>query len=164
MFKNDGEYVREDGFRIPTIIPLLKHRTEIRSLGPKTLQVVVSTLIESAKRWNANQNKCQGEEKENSQRKSVKILTLALRVFEQAPAKHSLKDRSVVFPGYSYMGALIAAGDANAPDNQTPADFENDLVSKFLHETRFQLFHNCRSLSLKADVLARYGDFNTWKG
>ena len=55
MFKEDGEFLPEEGFKT----------TEIRRLGPKTLQVVVSTLIVNAKHWNTYMHQFKGKEKDN---------------------------------------------------------------------------------------------------
>jgi len=141
MFKEDGEFLPEEGFKT----------TEIRRLGPKTLQVVVSTLIVNAKHWNACIHKCKGEEKDNCIRQSTKSCLDALSIFEMSPARLKLKDRSIVFPGYSYMAALIKSGDVHAPNGMTLAEFQSDLSNRFMKETQFALYHHCRSLSLKAD-------------
>lgn len=54
---------------------------------------------------------------------------------------------------------LIKSGDVNAPEDQRPSDFEEEVASRFVQETQFALFHHCRSLSLKAEFLAKNQSF-----
>ena len=83
----------------------------------------------------------------------------ALAVFEQAPAKHSLKDRKVVFPGYCFFSTLIKCGFPDAPSDQNPTEFKNAIAAKFVRETQFQLFQHCRALSIKVEHLLRSNNF-----
>ena len=79
----------------------------------------------------------------------------------QSNSKHSLKGRSIVFPGYSFMNMMIKMmnSDFEAPNNQSKEAFEIELVSNFLQETTFQQYHHCRALAMKADVLRRTGRY-----
>lgn len=150
LFKADGEgeYCWEDGFT----------DSERDSFGPKTLQIAVSTLIGSSKMCVQNAT-CRGETNKTLLTKGRKSLFEGLDIFDKAQVKGSLKDRSFVFPGFSFLSVLIASGDMEPPDGQSPAEFENSVASSFVQETRHQLFHHCRSLALKADALAKYQDF-----
>lgn len=150
MFKKEGEYDCEVGFT----------HAEINSFGPKTLQRVVATLIGSAKRWGNQMSICKGEEYEFSLKKLCKSLLDAMSIFDEAPSKDSLKDRSVIFAGYSFMSLLINSGAVDAPDNRSSADFQNGLATSFVQDTEFQLFHDCRALAMRGDLLARNQQFN----
>lgn len=153
MFKAEGEYYScADGFT----------DMEVNSFGPKTLHLVIRTLIASAKRWRSNLS---AEEGLGPLYNATKRCMDALRIFEEAPASPLLKDRSVVaFPGYSLMGVLsilVKSGDISPPNpEQTPAEYEEDVAHKFVQETELHLYHHCRSLSLKADFLARNQKFD----
>lgn len=153
MFKQDGnEYDESEGFTTH----------EIRKMGPKTLEAVTAQLICNAKHWNTSMHGVQGrDEKDNRIKKSTKSCLDALRIFQQAPAKLQLKDRSVVFPGYSYLAVLLKSGDVDAPTDQSSAEFEQDIASKFVNETQFALFHHCRSLAMKAEFLANDQSFES---
>jgi hypothetical protein len=110
MFKDGGgDYFDEGGFTTH----------EIRSMGPKTLNCVVSALINNAKHFNSSTHGCKDEEERNGLiKKSTKSCMDALHIFHQAPARSKLKDRSVVFPGYSYMAVLIKSGDVVPPQGK----------------------------------------------
>jgi len=141
LFKADGEYSWEEGFNI----------TEISSLSAKHLQLVVSTMITSSKRW--------ADSGQSYLEKSAQICRDALSVFDLAPSKTSLRDRSFVFAGYSTLAQKASVGRIKAPDGQGQEEFENDIASSFLNETDFQQYHHCRALCVKADIMARYGNY-----
>mmetsp|Transcript_5880 Transcript_5880/g.13409 ORF Transcript_5880/g.13409 Transcript_5880/m.13409 type:complete len:828 (-) Transcript_5880:174-2657(-) len=151
MFKGgDGEYDVDDGYT----------ESEISSFGPKTLQVVVSTLISSTKYFSISTY--QNETRDEYIRKAGKSCIDALHIFENASAKNLLKDRSVVFPGYSCLLLLIKGDKINVSNrkDQSPAEFDNAIAANFVNETRFTLFHHCRALAMKADILARHQKFD----
>ena len=87
LFKSDGEYSWGDGF----------NSSEIRSLGPKDLEVVVSTMIASARRWDALFRS--DPNKEDTRKRAILTCMNSLSIFKYSPARKLLKDRSVVFPG-----------------------------------------------------------------
>jgi len=103
LFKSDGEYSWDDGF----------NSSETRSLGPKELEVVVSTMINSAKQWYEIFQSNPTEE--DAKTKATKTCLDALNVFKEAPAKLLLKDRIVVFPGYSQLIAIIKSQTSTPP-------------------------------------------------
>jgi len=151
MFKEHEEYNCEDGFT----------HAEISLFGPKTLHQVVTTLISSAKRWGSLTQTCKGEEYQRAVQKQIKSLLDAILIFEKAPSKHRLKDRSVIFQGYSFMSLIISTGAAiDTPGNQSTADFQNGIAKSFAQVTQFQLYHYCRALAMRAVLLARNRQFN----
>jgi len=153
LFKNDGEYQCDDGFT----------DAEIESFGPKTLKAVVSTLIKSAKRQTSSSYTLKGEECQRAVQQALKSGHEALRVFEKAPAKKSLKDRTVIFPGYSFISMMITAGSSIAIPNiegSFSTNIELVIASNFVRENQFQLFHYCRALVMRAEVLGRSQQFN----
>ncbi|KAL9184789.1 hypothetical protein ACHAXT_012759 [Thalassiosira profunda] len=150
LFKDDSEYSNE-GFT----------DSEVRSFGPKTLQVVIAALVSTAKRSMNHRGTCnEDEEKERYREMGIKSAYGAMDVFERAPAKHLIQDRSVLFPAYSLMSVLIKGGISMTPNDQSAADFENGFASHFVRDTSFQLVHHCRSLSMKAEALATHGRFD----
>ena len=72
-------------------------------MGPKTLEVIVSSLISRSKRLAAYTTSCHGDERTKCMGESFMSMRDALNIFDVAPAKRMVKDRSVVFPGYSFM-------------------------------------------------------------
>jgi len=151
LFKSDGEYTWEDGF----------NSSEIRSLGPKELEVVVSTMIDSAKRWwKVFQSKPSDNEGEEAKSRAFRTCMGSLSIFKEAPAKKLMKDRSVIFPGYSFMVAMTKMVQTyNPPDGQSPEDFENEVALSFVEETSFQQYHHGRSLAMKADMMRKHGRY-----
>ena len=128
MFKDGGgDYFEENGFTTH----------EIRSMGPKTLSCVVSALINNAKHFNSSMHGCKDEEERNVLiKKSTKSCMDALHIFQQAPARGKLKDRSVVFPGYSYMAVLIKSGDVAPPQGKAEgSNIEWFLTTSLAHST-----------------------------
>jgi len=151
LFKSDGEFSWETEF----------DSSEVNTLGPKELEVVVSTMIDSAKRWlKVLMSKSDKEEEaDEAQLRSVKACNDALNMFKDAPAKKLLKDRSVVFPGYSFMISMIKMGAYNPPDGQSLEEYECELACSFVKETVFQQYHHCRALAMKADMLRKHGRY-----
>lgn len=150
LFKSDGEFSWETEF----------DSSEVNTLGPKELEVVVSTMIDSAKRWlKVLMTKPGKEEEDEAQLRSVKACNDALNMFKEAPAKKLLKDRSVVFPGYSFMISMIKMGAYNPPDSQSLEEYECELACSFVKETVFQQYHHCRALAMKADMLRKHGRY-----
>ena len=82
LFKEDGDYA-SDGFT----------ESEIRRFGPKTLQVVLETLICNAKRFMNLRGTSPSEERETSKELGVRHCLDAVSIFERAHAKHQMKDR-----------------------------------------------------------------------
>ena len=133
IFKVEGEYDWETGFNV----------SEINSLGPKELEVVVSTMIDSAKRWwKIFQSKPSKDKGEEAKSRAVRTCMDSLSIFKDAPARKSLKDRSVIFPGYSFMVAMIKVLNTyNPPDGHSIEKFENELARNFVKETNFQQYN-----------------------
>lgn len=152
MFKGEGGYSCNDGFT----------KSEINAMGPKTLEVIVSSLISRSKRLAAYTTFCHGDERTKCMGESFTSMRDALNIFDLAPAKRMLKDRSVVFPGYSFMAQLIKAGVAESPTKtlEQEMNFEDGIASNFVEETQYNLFHYCRSMSMLADMKARHQKFN----
>ena len=110
--------------------------SEINSLGPKSLEVVVKTLAGSTKLWHSifysnNDN-------EEAKWRGIKCCTDALDIFNTAPAKSQLNDRNVIFPCYSLMNAISKTMTYTPPSNMSRKDFENALAENFVKETHHQ--------------------------
>jgi hypothetical protein len=138
LFKAEGDdFSWEAGFTL----------SEVHSLGPKSLEVVVKTLIGSSKLWlSIFQSNPDNEE---AKRRGIKCCTDALDIFNIAPAKKQLSDRSVIFPGYSAMSAITKSLTCVPPNNMSHEEFENTLAEKFVKETQYQQYHQCRALAFK---------------
>ena len=150
LFKKDKEkYTWEIGYTT----------SEISSLGPKSLEVVLSTLIQSSKRW--DKIYLSDPAQSDSPRKlAIKVLGDASKVFDQSQFKHLLKDRRIVYQGYSLMNMLIKSQQTKfEPPHQTLEEFENEFVSDYLKETTFQQSHHCRALAMQADIHKRHGQY-----
>ena len=150
LFKSDDEYSWETGY----------NSYEKRSMGPKELEVVVSTLIDSARHWNdLYLSRLSDPNKEDTRNLAIITCYFALNIFKEAPAKKLLKDRSFVFPGYSLMVALLKGGASMPPNKQTLEEAENEVAISFVEETSFQQYHHGRSLAIKADIMRKYGRY-----
>eukprot|EP00984_Skeletonema_dohrnii_P024757 scaffold13890_cov76-Skeletonema_dohrnii-CCMP3373.AAC.2 len=129
--------------------------SEIHSLGPKSLEVVVKTLIGSSKLW--HRIFFSNPDNEEAKRRFVKCCTDALDIFDKAPAKKQLSDRSVIFPGYSAMNVIAKTTTYVPPNNMMRVEFEKILAENFVNETHYQQYHQCRALAFQADVMKRHG-------
>eukprot|EP00984_Skeletonema_dohrnii_P021452 scaffold10724_cov112-Skeletonema_dohrnii-CCMP3373.AAC.3 len=148
LFKAEGDdYSWEAGFA----------PSEINSLGPKSLEVVVKTLIGSSKLWHSIF--LSNPDNEEANRRFVKCCTDALDIFEVAPAKKQLSDRSVIFPGYSAMNVIAKTTPYVPPNNMSREEFEMTLAENFVKETLYQQYHQCRALAFQADVMRRHGNY-----
>jgi len=150
LFKSDDEYSWETGY----------NSYEKRSMGPKELEVVISTLIDSARHWNdLYLSRLSDPYKEDTRNLAILTCNYALNIFKEAHAKKLLKDRSFVFPGYSLMVALLKGGASMPPNKQTLEEAENEVALSFVEETSFQQYHHGRSLAMKADMMRKYGRY-----
>ena len=155
MFKKEGDYVCDVGFT----------NAEILSFGPKSLKMVVSSLISYSQHWlnQCHDPKLSPEEKREIVQKACSCGMDALKIFERSPAKGSLDNKSFVFRGYSIMSLSLNCGamnGANLPGNQSLADVESDCATNFAKESQFQVFHYCRALAMKAGALAKRQKFD----
>jgi len=152
LFKAEGDdFSWETGFTLP----------EIHSLGPKSLEVVVKTLLGSSKLWRSFLY--MNSDNEEAKRWGTKCCTDALDIFDRAPAKTQVSDRSVIFPIYSLMSniAKTMAYEYVPPNtnNVSREEFEKTLSENFVKETQYQQYHQCRALALQADVMRRQGKY-----
>jgi hypothetical protein len=85
---------------------------------------------------------------------AVKSLLDALSIFEQAPARNAVKDRSAIFTGYSLFGLLACERRFLFFKEEGP------VTISFLREAQFQQFHWCRAIAMRAVFLARSQDFD----
>ena len=83
----------------------------------------------------------------------------ALDIFNKAPVKKQLNDRSVVFPCYSRLSHISKAMNYTPPNNISKVDFEMTLAENFVKETQYQQYHQCRSLAFQADIMRRHGKY-----
>ena len=133
--------------------------SEISSLGPKSLEVVLSTLIKSSKRWDKIYLS-DPTQSDSTRKLAIKVLGDASNIFSQSQYKHLLKDRRIVYQGYSLMNMLIKSRQTKfEPPQQTLEEFENEFVSDYLKETTFQQSHHCRALAMQADIHKRHGQY-----
>jgi hypothetical protein len=77
-----------------------------------------------------------------------------LKIFENCPASAKLKDSSIIFPVYNYLGIQIRGG---AFDQDDVCSLEVDLAERFQYEAQVQSFHLARALANLADVYGRTG-------
>jgi tetratricopeptide (TPR) repeat protein len=148
LFKVEEDFSWEKGFTL----------SEIHSLGPKSLEIVVTTLIESAKLWWMI-FKLDPENNGQAKTRAFKSCMDALDVFDKAPAKNKLKDHSVVFSGYCFMNEIAKAAPYKPPNNQPRDEFEKALSENFVKATNHQQYHHCIALALRADVKRRQGRY-----
>ena len=150
LFKVEGDdFSWEAGFTL----------SEIYSLGDKSLEVVVKTLIGSSKLW--QRIFFSNPDDEEAKRRCVKCCMDALDIFDKAPAKKQLSDRSVIYPAYSLMN-LIAKNKTNTfvpPNNISREEFLETMAENFVKETHYQQYHQCRALAFQADVMTRHGNY-----
>jgi len=150
LFKKDKEkYTWEMGYTT----------SEISSLGPKSLEVVLSTLIKSSKRWDKIYLS-DPTQSDSTRKLAIKVLGDASNIFGQSQYKHLLKDRRIAYQGYSLMNMLIKSRQTKfEPPHQTLEEFENEFVGDYLKETTFQQSHHCRALAMQADIHKRHGQY-----
>eukprot|EP00984_Skeletonema_dohrnii_P011683 scaffold4689_cov142-Skeletonema_dohrnii-CCMP3373.AAC.4 len=145
LFKVEGDdFSWEAGFTL----------SEVHSLGPKSLEVVVKTLVGSVVLWKDIPG-------EDAKRRGNKCCMDALDIFDTAPAKKQLSDRSVIYPAYSLMN-LIAKNKTNTfvpPNNMSREQFLETMAENFVKETHHQQYHQCRALAFQADVMRRHGKY-----
>eukprot|EP00984_Skeletonema_dohrnii_P020060 scaffold9695_cov74-Skeletonema_dohrnii-CCMP3373.AAC.3 len=148
LFKVEGDdYSWEAGFTL----------SEVHSLGPKSLKVVVKTLIGSSKLWHSIFQS--NPDNEEAKRRDIKCCMDALDIFNIAPAKKQLSDRSVIFPAYSFMNCIAKTMTYVPPNNMSQEEFEKTLAENFVKETHYQQYHQCRALAFQADVMKRFGKY-----
>eukprot|EP00985_Skeletonema_marinoi_P031043 scaffold35691_cov80-Skeletonema_marinoi.AAC.1 len=148
LFKVEGDdFSWEATFTLP----------EIHSLGPKSLEVVVKTLMGSSRLWLSIF--FSNPDNEEAKRRCVKCCMDALDIFDRAPAKKELSDRSVIFPAYSFMNAIAKTMTYVPPNNMSREEFEKTLAENFVKETHYQQYHQCRALAFQADVMKKFGKY-----
>lgn len=128
--------------------------SEVHSLGPKSLEVVVKTLIGSAKIWWSTflSNPDTGDE---AKMRTIKSCMDALDIFDRAPAKNQLRDHSIVFSGFSFMNMIAKMITFKPPNDMPREEFERSLAQNFVKVTNHQQYHHCRALAMQADTMKR---------
>ncbi len=148
LFKVGGDdFLWEEGFTL----------SEVYSLGPKSLEVVVKTLMDSSKLW--HRIFLSDSDNEEAKQRVIQCSMDALDIFEKAPAKRQLSDRSIIFPCYSSMNAIAKTMTYTPPNNMSRQVFEKALAENFVKETGYQQYHHCRALAFQADILKRQGNY-----
>ena len=141
FFKLQGKYSIQDGFT----------RKEIQSFSAKSLEVVVTALVTMAKTIDTH----------SPRELCTKPVLDALSIYDSAPGRRHLKDRSFVFPVLSYICVGVQGGKIlEFPEGQDQADYLLDVANTFVSETEYQCFHHCRALALKAASLAQQLKFD----
>lgn len=141
------EFLWEGGFAL----------SEIQSLGPKSLEMVIKTLYRSSKIW--QRILWSDIDNEEAERRCIKCCMDAFDVFDKAPAKSQLNDRCAIFPCYSMINAISNSIAYTPPNNMSKEDFETTLAENFVKETRHQQYHQCRALAFQADTMRRHGKY-----
>eukprot|EP00985_Skeletonema_marinoi_P004605 scaffold1994_cov156-Skeletonema_marinoi.AAC.2 len=141
FFKLQGKYSIQDGFT----------RKEIQSFSAKSLEVVVTALVTMAKTIDTH----------SPREFCTKPVLDALSIYDSAPVRWHLKDRSFVFPVLSYICVGVQGGKIlEFPEGQDQADYLLGVANTFVSETEYQCFHHCRALALKAASLAQQLKFD----
>eukprot|EP00984_Skeletonema_dohrnii_P023779 scaffold12860_cov78-Skeletonema_dohrnii-CCMP3373.AAC.2 len=148
LFKVEGDdFSWEAGFTL----------SEVHSLGPKSLQVVVKTLTGSSKLW--QRIFFSNPDNEEAKRRGVKCCMDALDIFDKAPAKTKFCDRSLIYPGYSLMSNIARTMTYVPPNNMSHEEFELSLGEIFVKEKHYQQYHQCRALAFQADIMRKQGKY-----
>ncbi|KAL9184976.1 hypothetical protein ACHAXT_002753 [Thalassiosira profunda] len=151
LFKiGDAEYSWKVGFT----------DAEINSLGPRSLQIVVTTMIDMSKhKGNTLSLFLEAYTEEKCTEMYGDFVTEpfnALKVFEQCPARKTMADKSFVFPAYSYVHAILKSGRVfiESARNQSVPDLEMASCLNYLQEAKEAAFHLCRAMALQSSLLA----------
>ncbi|CAB9503434.1 adenylate cyclase 10 (soluble) [Seminavis robusta] len=82
----------------------------------------------------------------------------ALEIYELAPARSFVKDRSMLFPTFSGLFVFLKGGKIQDDDKST---FEQNLAKKFVRETKLQgdPVHYTRAVAMLCEVKARLGRY-----
>ena len=83
----------------------------------------------------------------------------ALDIFDKAPVKQQLSDRSVIFPCYSKLNNIAKTMTYTPPNNMSREDFETALAENFVNETHYQQYHESRALAFQVDIMKRHGKY-----
>jgi tetratricopeptide (TPR) repeat protein len=84
----------------------------------------------------------------------------ALEIYEKAPARANMKDRSMLFPVFSGLFVFLKGGKIQ---QDAKCNFEQNLARKFVRETKLQgdPVHYTRALAMFCEVKARLGKYRT---
>jgi hypothetical protein len=82
----------------------------------------------------------------------------ALEIYERAPGRVEMKDRSIIFPMFSGISVFLKGGKIQ---QDKECNFEQNLVRKFVRETKLhgEPTHYTRALAMQCEVQARLGKY-----
>mmetsp|Transcript_14864 Transcript_14864/g.20999 ORF Transcript_14864/g.20999 Transcript_14864/m.20999 type:complete len:1620 (-) Transcript_14864:2986-7845(-) len=120
----------------------------VESIGVTDLEYVVSIHIAMGKCL-ANLHKAA---------ESVEAYQNGLKIYQEAPAGNEIEDRSIVFPIFSGLFVALKFGQIEQDKECT---YEQNLVKKFVHETRLNgdPVHYTRALAMQGEMYGRLGNF-----
>ena len=128
-------------------------KDEIDSFRVSDLECIVHLLIAKG-RVHGTFN---GQDK-SGQKNAAQAWLDALEVYELAPARASMKDRSMLFPVFSGLFVFLKGGKIGDDSKST---FEQNLAKKFVRESKLQgdPVHYTRALAMHCEVKARLGKY-----
>ena len=126
---------------------------EINSFSVQDLEHIVSLLIAKGRvtgTFQVGQN--------TGQKDAAQSWLDALEIYEKAPARANMKDRSMLFPVFSGLFVFLKGGKIQ---QDAKCNFEQNLARKFVRETKLQgdPVHYTRALAMFCEVKARLGKF-----
>ncbi|KAL3925993.1 MAG: hypothetical protein SGILL_000040 [Bacillariaceae sp.] len=126
---------------------------EINSFTVQDLEHIVNLLIAKGRVKGTFQV---GEAME--QKNAAQSWLDALEIYEKAPARANMKDRSMLFPVFSGLFVFLKGGKIQ---QDSKCNFEQNLVRKFVRETKLQgdPTHYTRALAMLCEVKARLGKY-----
>jgi hypothetical protein len=128
LFKLEDKYSIQGGF---------SHK-EIQSLSVKSLKMVVKTLTTMGKMILSQKYHKMTDRDANEYQLGVKACIDALSVYESAPTRKFLKDRSFIFPALSVINQFVQ-GDSITKDGMGQVDYLLEIATKFVSETEYQV-------------------------
>jgi tetratricopeptide (TPR) repeat protein len=126
---------------------------EINSFTVQDLEHIVNLMIAKGRvngTFQVSQN--------DGQKNAAQSWLDALEIYEMAPARAAMKDRSMLFPVFSGLFVFLKGGKIS---QDAKCHFEQNLSRKFVRETKLQgdPIHYTRALAMFCEVKARLGKY-----
>ena len=126
---------------------------EVNAFSEKDLEFIINLKIAQGRvngTFNSSQN--------TGQKNAAQAWLDALEIYERAPASINMTDRSIIFPIFSGLFVFLK-GDKIDQDKE--CNFEQNLVRKFVHETKLHgdPVHYTRALAMQGETKARLGKY-----
>ena len=128
---------------------------EINSFSNTDLEYIIQLLIAKG-RVNGTFNSAV----DTGQKNAAQAWLDALEIYERAPARAEMKDRSIIFPIFSGLFVFLKGGKIQ---QDKECNFEQNLVRKFVRETNLHgdPVHYTRALAMQCEVKARLGKYKS---